>query len=66
MMQFSLFFSFRLEELRIDNNALVKLPNTLKHLKALKSLQLSNNKIAKLPDFMVAMRFNNGGVSKNV
>lgn len=53
----------RLEELRIDDNLLTGLPNTLKLLRNLKSISVSNNKISKLPDFMTAMRFNNGVVS---
>lgn len=53
----------RLEELRIDDNLLSSLPNTLKLLRNLKSISVANNKISKLPDFMTAMRFNNGVVS---
>ena len=60
---FYLRFHSRLEELKIDDNLLINLPNTLKLLRNLKSLQVSNNRISKLPDFMVAMRFNNGLVS---
>lgn len=52
----------RLEELRIDDNLLTCLPNTLKLLRNLKSISVSNNRISKLPDFMIAMRFNNGVV----
>lgn len=56
-------FYCRLEELKIENNSLIHLPNTLKSLRNLKSLQVANNKIVKLPDFMQIMRFNNGAVS---
>lgn len=59
-----LFAICRLEELRIDDNLLTSLPNTLKLLRNLKSISVSNNKISKLPDFMTAMRFNNGVVSR--
>lgn len=54
---FSSFIVDRLEELRIDDNLLTSLPNTLKLLRNLKSVSASNNKISKLPDFMIAMRF---------
>lgn len=62
----TLFSICRLEELKIDDNLLTTLPNTLKLLRNLKSISVSNNKIKKLPDFMIAMRFNNGVVSKVV
>ena len=57
------FLLCRLEELKIDDNLLTTLPNTLKLLRNLKSISAANNKISKLPDFMIAMRFNNGVVS---
>ena len=61
----NVFVLCRLEELRIDDNLLTALPNTLKLLRNLKSISVSNNKITRLPDFMIAMRFHNGMVSCN-